>query len=164
MGHFLQKVKNQNTKKIMKLFSILALATASHAYTAFVVDEKCDENTPCVGDNETCDAEKLTCACLPGYGSADGGKDCKTFTCTEDLCNKDGGGKCNDTNDACDCAAVEACKPAEGSTDPVCDVYCAPLETPETTTGAAVDTTTAQSDGVSAFATLSAVAMAIIFA
>merc|ERR1712189_41397 len=161
MGIFIES-KNQN----MKLFSILALATASQAYTVFGVGADCDpaaDPTTC-GKNEACleTDKKFTCACLPGYGSeAAEGKDCEKFTCNPDICN---GGKCaEDLTLACDCSEVEACI-AEGAE---CDAYCSvPTPPPEETTAGVVETTTAgnSTEDASAFATLSAVAMAILLA
>merc|ERR1712189_98304 len=162
MGIFIES-KNQN----MKLFSIIALATASQAYTVFEVGAECDpaaDPTTC-GTNEACleTDKKFTCACLPGWAPADANaKDCTVFTCDESICNT---GKCNadDLTVACDCSEVEACK-ADGAE---CDASCSvPAPPPEEPTAGVVETTTAgnSTEDASAFATLSAVAMAILLA
>merc|ERR1712189_22936 len=152
MGIFIES-KNQN----MKLFSILALATASQAYTVFEIGKACDEANPC-GEQEVCD-ENSQCACLPGWTPADDkATTCTVFTCEDSLCN---GGACKEN--ACDCTNVKDCT-AEGAE---CDAYCSlPAPPPVETTTVALETTTAgnSAEDASAFATLSAVAMAILLA
>merc|ERR1712002_596303 len=144
----------------MKLFPVIALASAAKAYTVFEVGNACDptgadETKLCV-ENEMCDEASSTCVCMPGYGpEKTDGKDCTVFTCADDLCN---GQKCKDN--ACDCSGVEECK-VEGA----CDAYCAviPVEPTEAPTEAP-PTEAPPAEDSSVFATVSALAMAMLFA